>query len=189
MSEFQHRYLEHRARKAVELSDQRIRLSRRSRRRFVPGVPLRRDHKLALLRAVADAPSSCNRSGIGVEWIDDNAGLAQWEQNLVGGKRWAHRGSAIMLFWASSQCYSHHDPAVGATLADQDGAFAAAMAHVEACRIGVASCYVCPNLTEWATGSPNFYNGSRFVGALVVGYPVFPDLDAPPKRSAEEVLL
>jgi hypothetical protein len=69
-------------------------------------------------------------------------------------------------------------------LMEQDGAFAAAMAHVKACELGVASCYVCPN-----TKNAPIADDRYFTGALAVGYPVLPDLEAPPKRAAEGVLL
>jgi len=189
---YQDRYVEHRARKARELgADVKVlgygKLSRRSRRRF-EGVSIDRWERTQLLWAIANAPSSCNRGGVWVQWVDSAEQRCRWGEMLVGGVGWAQHAAAIILLWADPECYQHHNDVMGARLADQDGAFAACMAHVRACEIGVASCYICPNLIEGAS-STLLNRGWRLTGALAVGYPMYPELEPPPKREAEEVLL
>jgi len=199
VDEWQERYLEHQKRKKRSLEDKNygvkkfeytlenvislkeIMLNRRSQRVF-NDIKITKEQFGWLLKAIAIAPSSCNRQAIYVKEADKDF----LESILVGGKNWLNKANKILLIFGSKEAYK--SPNEKDFMPYLDAGFVGQNIYLMAEVLGLGCCFVNPNIRE--ENKSIFikkYGDDYFCGAIALGN-YEKKAKKPLKRKAIEVL-
>jgi nitroreductase len=163
--QYQERYLAHQERKKKTLLE--IMEARHSDRRFADTVV--EQEKIDQLLAVIDkCPSSCDRKAVGVMVIDDRDRKSLLGGILVGGVGWIQRASHILLIQADPIAYKAGNEIE--FMPYLDGGVVAQQLYLMATALGLACCFVNPNVREINQEHYHKVFGDKMlVGAFAIG--------------------
>lgn len=164
---YQQRYLLHQGRKREVLAE--LLTERHSERRFSE-MPLNGPTLHELTRAVSHAPSSCDRKAVSCLVVDDRDTKALLGGLLVGGVGWIHRAPTVLMLFADPLAYKAGDEIL--TMPYLDAGVIVGQLGLTAAALGLAGCYVNPNIREAHRPLFEATFGQRlYCGAYAVGYP------------------
>jgi nitroreductase len=163
---YQLRYLAHQRRKRGVLA--RLLAERHSERMF-DERPVESGDLDLVLKALASAPSSCDRRALSFRVVDGRDLKALLGGLLVGGVGWVHRAPLVVLLHADPAAYRAGDE-IG-WMPYLDAGVGVGMAYLAAGAAGLSCCYINPNIREANREFFSLTFGSGvYCGALALGY-------------------
>lgn len=154
MDKYQKRYIAHQKKKKKMLE---LMAKRESHRILEKGVP--KSFYEELSKVIKLCPSSCDRKGIEIEWVEERKYKELLSGILVGGVGWIHRADRIALLFARNKAYKSPN--------DKPNMYLDAGIIVQQCYLftqcsGFKMCFVNPNINLPLSKD-------TFVGAIAFG--------------------
>lgn len=178
LDDFQQRYLAHQTHKGGK-RDELIALmkERHSNRRF-DDKPVSEEDLNAILDALKNCPSSCDRFGVRVKVIQDRDDKALLNGILVGGVGFAYRVPTILLFFANPEAYKGGDNGDEVEYNSFiDAGVMIQTAMLMATSLGLHTCVINPQVRAkhrdyfYSNFKPKSWDKAIFAGAVCLGYP------------------
>lgn len=164
---YQERYADHQKRKSAVLAE--LVAERHSERRFAD-EPIDSETLDTLLHAARNTASSCDRKGVRPRLVLDRDTKALLGGLLVGGVGWIHRAPAALMLFADPVAYKAGDEI--AYMPYLDAGVIVGQLHLAATALGLAGCFVNPNVRERHRELFQLHFGRElYCGAFAVGHP------------------